>query len=492
MKNTLIIEEVKRLHEIMGINPKKILLESVGQAWFESLMKDIIEGAARNADGISDDILDEEAYNAIKPWIKNQFNLSNPDENEIKAYLKLINDDLTSGKSLTEIGSGFEWYKLLDDVVKRNESFYTRLIDDMIESGEFEQIADLLVSTDSANKILASGPETNPKIYNSLIDNLNKLKTAIDESSMDENLKKIISDKMGLNRIPVKSSIPDIDEAFSQLARKIKGENIKYDDLVNLYERAVVYPKSFNFENISKRMNEIKAATKPSDLYFGYIPNIEAFVTKGANRFKLYDKLYRVFKGQPNKTVYIICAWVLALTKLCLLQKSIKLAWQLGIKSGINVDVYEAMYGDLTNVIKDLGGCLIAPYGIVSDLLGYIQSVEGLDVKDKEVQDKLKQMLSNDQDNSDYIKFANGLIKDGKATQKDFEDAGLPTDGLNFGGTNVNTYEQTMDDFKKFLTDNKLGVEDAKNDTDDSGYWKANGKDYKYDKTAKTFVEDEG
>jgi hypothetical protein len=52
-------------------------------------------------------------------------------------------------------------------------------------------------------------------------------------------------------------------------------------------------------------------------------------------------------------------------------------------------------------------------------------------------------------------------------------------------------YTQTLEDFKKFLTANSLGTDDATNDTDVSGYWKANGKDYTYDDTTtKTFKED--
>jgi len=58
---------------------------------------------------------------------------------------------------------------------------------------------------------------------------------------------------------------------------------------------------------------------------------------------------------------------------------------------------------------------------------------------------------------------------------------------LTGGGNNTEEYTQTLEDFKKFLTDNSLSVEDATNDTEVSGYWKANGKDYVYDSTTKTF-----
>lgn len=52
-------------------------------------------------------------------------------------------------------------------------------------------------------------------------------------------------------------------------------------------------------------------------------------------------------------------------------------------------------------------------------------------------------------------------------------------------------YNQTLDDFKKFLVDNSLGTDDATNDTGGaSGFWKANGKDYSYDATTKTFKEE--
>ena len=51
-------------------------------------------------------------------------------------------------------------------------------------------------------------------------------------------------------------------------------------------------------------------------------------------------------------------------------------------------------------------------------------------------------------------------------------------------------YNQTLDDFKKFLADNSLGTDNATNDTDVSGFWKANGKDYSYDATTKTFKEE--
>jgi hypothetical protein len=492
MNTNLLFEEIKRLHEIMGVSPKNVILESIGQPWFESLMKDIIESATRNMDGLSDDIMDEAAYDAVRPWISKEFNLSNASPQDINSYLKTINDELISGKSLSNIGGGVNWYSLLDDLVKRDDSFYTKLIDDMINSGEFKEVADLLASTSSANKILSNGPEKNPKLYNSLIDNLNNLKTAIDGSSMDDNLKKIIKDKMGLNRIPGKSSIPDIDEAFSQIAKKIKGENIKYDDLVNLYQKAVVYPKSFNFENITKRMNDIKALTKPTDAYFGMIPNIDAFVSKVANRFKLYERLYRAFKGQPNKSVYIISSWILALTMVCALQKTIKVAWQLGIKSGVNVDVYESMYGELTNIITDLGGCLAAPYGIVVDLLDYVESVQGLDIKDKDVQQKLKSMLNNDQDNSDYIKLANGLIKNSNATKEDFEKLGLPTAGLDFGGESQSgeeTEEQILSKWKDFeiTQGNKVGENGVKKK--DGLYYASENSTvgYEYDKKTKTF-----
>jgi hypothetical protein len=52
-------------------------------------------------------------------------------------------------------------------------------------------------------------------------------------------------------------------------------------------------------------------------------------------------------------------------------------------------------------------------------------------------------------------------------------------------------YNQTLDDFKKFLATNSLGTDDATNDTGGpSGFWKANGKDYSYDATTKTFKEE--
>jgi hypothetical protein len=57
--------------------------------------------------------------------------------------------------------------------------------------------------------------------------------------------------------------------------------------------------------------------------------------------------------------------------------------------------------------------------------------------------------------------------------------------------TEAKTYTQTLEDFKKFLTDNSLSTEDATNDTGGaSGFWKANGKDYSYDATTKTFKEE--
>jgi hypothetical protein len=69
-------------------------------------------------------------------------------------------------------------------------------------------------------------------------------------------------------------------------------------------------------------------------------------------------------------------------------------------------------------------------------------------------------------------------------------DVSLLTGGGEGGGGNSKEYTQTLDDFKKFLVDNSLGTDDATNDTEESGYWKANGKDYSYDTTTKTFKED--
>lgn len=58
------------------------------------------------------------------------------------------------------------------------------------------------------------------------------------------------------------------------------------------------------------------------------------------------------------------------------------------------------------------------------------------------------------------------------------------------GGTSSSTYEENFNDFKKFLQDNSLSTSDAKNDTAESGYFTANGKDYLYDDSTKTFKED--
>jgi hypothetical protein len=49
------------------------------------------------------------------------------------------------------------------------------------------------------------------------------------------------------------------------------------------------------------------------------------------------------------------------------------------------------------------------------------------------------------------------------------------------------TYEENFNDFKKFLKDSGLSDSDAVNDTSESGYFIANGKDYVYDDSAKTF-----
>jgi hypothetical protein len=138
------------------------------------------------------------------------------------------------------------------------------------------------------------------------------------------------------------------------------------------------------------------------------------------------------------------------------------------------------MYGELTNIITDLGGCLVAPYGIVVDLLDYAQSIQGLDINDKDVQEKLKSMLNNDQDNSDYIKLANGLIKDANATKEDFEKLGLPTDGLNFNEkkSEGGLYIENLNNFKDYLTKSGIGVKNPINDTANSGFWSNDGKNY--------------
>jgi hypothetical protein len=51
-------------------------------------------------------------------------------------------------------------------------------------------------------------------------------------------------------------------------------------------------------------------------------------------------------------------------------------------------------------------------------------------------------------------------------------------------------YGMSLDEFKKFLEDNKLSSSDAKNDTEGSGFWKAGGKNYEYIKDKKTYIED--
>jgi hypothetical protein len=52
-------------------------------------------------------------------------------------------------------------------------------------------------------------------------------------------------------------------------------------------------------------------------------------------------------------------------------------------------------------------------------------------------------------------------------------------------------YELGLESFKKFLTDNGLSAEDAKNDTGEggSGFWKGAGNDYEYDETKKTYIQ---
>ena len=56
---------------------------------------------------------------------------------------------------------------------------------------------------------------------------------------------------------------------------------------------------------------------------------------------------------------------------------------------------------------------------------------------------------------------------------------------------NVTTkeYGESLNDFKQFLKDNNMDSSNAENDTGDSGFWKSGGKDYEYNSTSKTYIE---
>jgi len=488
MNTNLLFEEIKRLHEIMGVSPKNVILESIGQPWFESLMKDIIESATRNMDGVSDDIMDEAAYDAVRPWITKEFNLSSASPQDIDSYLRTINDELISGESLSNIGGGVNWYSLLDDVIKRNDSFYSKLVDDMITSGEFKEVSQLLSSVQGFKNI---DSVKNPKLYNQQIDNLTELRNAINSSTMDDELKKIITNKLNLSSIPKKSVQPEIDTAFSELSRKIKGKNIKYDELVGLYDSAVSNPKLWSPENITNQLNTIKNSISESNPYFDVIPNVQTMVTKSANRFKLYERLLKLYKGQPSKSVFVIAAYSIFIIKMCLIVKVVKVLWDYAVKSGADFEIYKTMYGELSSQIKDLGGCITLPINGVMELLDGAQFVSQLTPQDEEVKAKLQEMLNNDQNNSDYIKFANELIKQG-ATIKDFEEAGLPTSELNFGGESQSgeeTEDQILSKWKSYeLTPgNKVGENGVKKK--DGLYYASENSTvgYEYDKKTKTF-----
>jgi hypothetical protein len=51
---------------------------------------------------------------------------------------------------------------------------------------------------------------------------------------------------------------------------------------------------------------------------------------------------------------------------------------------------------------------------------------------------------------------------------------------LSGGSTTTIEYGQSLDEFKRFLKDKNLNDSDALNDTDKSGFWKANGKNYQF------------
>lgn len=486
MKNTLIIEEVKRLHEIMGINPKKILLESVGQAWFESLMKDIIEGAARYSDGISDDILDAEAYNAIKPWIRNQVNLANPNENEIKEYLKLINNDLTSGKSLTQIGAGLDWYKLLDDVVKRNESFYTRLIDDMINSGEFKQIENLLDTSQDALKIIKAGDAKNPELYNETIDTLIDLKGAIDESTMDDNLKTIIKNKLSLDSIPTKSKIPIRNQAFDMVAKEIFFKDIPYKNLEKIYNATLKDPEAMILK-IQRTVDTFATyVNKPENRFLkGWGPI--SMMNRTKNALNLYGILWKLNGKNPSYFRYVVASWIIGAMAVCELVQLLKLGYY-GLKTG-DKELFKFLYGEISDIaLNDFYNCTImAPVEAISTIINYADENIVSKPQDDVIKDKLNELLKK-QNNTDYLKFAQSLIDNSGATQKDFEEAGLPTKGLNFGGNGPETPEQILEKWKNQNPNGVVKVEKI-NDVDTNVYYKTDKTTvgYTYNTQTKTF-----
>lgn len=67
----------------------------------------------------------------------------------------------------------------------------------------------------------------------------------------------------------------------------------------------------------------------------------------------------------------------------------------------------------------------------------------------------------------------------------------LPGSSSSSSTQTTTTYEASLIDFKKFLKDSGLSDTDAVNDTEESGYFVANGKDYVYDDSTKTFKVDE-
>lgn len=478
MNTNLLFEEIKRLHEIMGVSPKNVILESVGQPWFESLMKDVIERASRSMDGTSDEVMDGAAYDAIKPWIAKEFNLSNPKPEDIDSFLKTISDDLSSGKSLSSVGQNMNWYSLLDDLVKRNDSFYTKLIDDMINSGDFKEVSDLLKSTIDAKEILKLGKDVNPEIYNDTIDALTNLKSAIQNSNMDGQLKKIISDEFELGNIPMKSKVPLRDEVFSKIASEIRFKDIPYKNLKKIYELAKNNPESL-ISKINQSTEYFEKYVVKSDSRFLGKFSPTGFFNRVKTALNVYEKLWKLGEKDPGYFKYVIASWLVAASSICELYKLIKLGYQF-TEAG-DREMFEFINGEIGDiVVNDFYNCTLnAPFETIKFIINYTDENVILRPGDETVKNKLNELLSKG-DNTNYLKYAQSLIDNSNATADDFKNAGLPTDGLNFNKNKSEggLYKENLNNFKDYLTKSGIELKNPINDTANSGFWSNDSKNY--------------
>jgi hypothetical protein len=487
--NREILSEINRVREIMGV---RLISEApVNPKWFVSNSNDEIMSTLLeinpNFKGTLDDITDIMSRN-----------IDDIDDPFLREFRQSIDEVMSQGKSIDEILQSPVLRKNVENKFLNKVKTGGELLDDFVE--EFylanpaaRRLSDSKTISDRVKYAASKGINDLNQVESVLFRQVDEF-TLSNGKKLPEVIRKEIKDAITAS-VTGSTTKKVTDEAINSTINEVILTSIddataatKLAENSNWRKKTAAYLRQ-NDNNIEKVKSKVKQ---------DYNSWVRANKAKGISEDQALNKFATWFN-----TIY-----GLDLFKSFKLDKGNFYAWLLtwiGTAAG-SVLTYlyydEALnYGDKEQIklIRDKYPDL--PKSLRSEYFNYIASQLAVGG------DRTKgfQIIMDENTNLTFEESEDNIISENRykikitlgdktfemTSDNEGEDRFVITNTFNPNNNNSQTnYDQTLDGFKKFLKDIKLDGTNAKNDTDNSGYWQANGKDYKYDVTAKTFVED--